>query len=113
MWETRRLTTLWAFTVCYGIALPFFFTFSQSMSNVTSAFGFSSVVLRSCSSGSTYVELVIFRANVPHSHRRRRPKCKPKQQTTFNIRHGGTLRNPKLHSVNEVEMCGELDTPVV
>jgi hypothetical protein len=23
MWEPRRLTTLWAFTVCYGIDLPF------------------------------------------------------------------------------------------
>jgi hypothetical protein len=22
MWEPRRLTTLWAFTACYGIALP-------------------------------------------------------------------------------------------
>jgi hypothetical protein len=24
MWEPRRLTTLWAFTACYRIALPFF-----------------------------------------------------------------------------------------
>jgi hypothetical protein len=23
MWEPRRLTTLWAFTACYGIALPY------------------------------------------------------------------------------------------
>jgi hypothetical protein len=24
MWDPRRLTTLWAFTACYGIALPFY-----------------------------------------------------------------------------------------
>jgi hypothetical protein len=28
MWEPRHLTILWAFTACYGIALPFITVFS-------------------------------------------------------------------------------------
>jgi hypothetical protein len=30
MWEPRRLTTLWGFTACYGIALPFIMNHAQN-----------------------------------------------------------------------------------
>jgi hypothetical protein len=30
MWKPRRLTTLWAFTACYGISLPFFNFYSSN-----------------------------------------------------------------------------------
>jgi hypothetical protein len=38
IWEPRRLTTLWDFTTCYGIALPYICQLTQLISKSVSNF---------------------------------------------------------------------------